>query len=98
MKTYLGGGDIGEWSASRTVRFTPGEKSPSTHWIGGSVGPTAGLDAVEKRKIPSIRRQSNPRAPIVQPITSRYTELPRLFYTDKYAPNREMCTRTIKIF
>jgi hypothetical protein len=43
--------DGGEWSASRTCHFTPGEKAPGTHWIGGHVGPRAGLDAVEKRKI-----------------------------------------------
>jgi hypothetical protein len=36
-----------EWSASRHGRFTPGEKSPRTHWIGGWVGPRIGLDAVE---------------------------------------------------
>jgi hypothetical protein len=35
----------GEWSASCPGRFTPG-----THWIGGWVGPRAGLDDVEKRK------------------------------------------------
>jgi hypothetical protein len=32
--------------------FTPGEKAPSTFWIGGWVGPRAVLDAVVKRKIP----------------------------------------------
>jgi hypothetical protein len=45
----LGGG---EWSASRPGRFTPMEKSPGTHWIGGWVGPRTVLDAVVKRKIP----------------------------------------------
>jgi len=30
------------------------------------VDPRVGLDAVEKRKIPSPRRKSNPRTPIVQ--------------------------------
>jgi hypothetical protein len=25
----------GEWSASRPCRFTPGERAPGTHWIGG---------------------------------------------------------------
>jgi hypothetical protein len=35
----------GEWSASRPGRFTPGN-----HWIGGWVGPRAGLDDMEKRK------------------------------------------------
>jgi hypothetical protein len=40
----------GEWSALRPGRFTPGEKAPDTHWIGGWVGPRAGLDDLEKRK------------------------------------------------
>jgi hypothetical protein len=44
LTSALGGG---EWSASRTCRFTPGERAPGTHWIGGWVGPRAGLD-VEK--------------------------------------------------
>jgi hypothetical protein len=34
----------GEWSASRPGRFTPGERAPGTHWIGGWVDPTAGVD------------------------------------------------------
>jgi len=37
--------DGGEWSASRPSRFTPRERAPSTHWIGGWVGPRAVLDA-----------------------------------------------------
>jgi hypothetical protein len=28
----------------------PGERAPGAHWLGGSVGPRAGMDAVEKRK------------------------------------------------
>jgi hypothetical protein len=39
--------DGGEWSASRPVRFTPGEWAPGTHWIGW-MGPRAGLDAIAK--------------------------------------------------
>jgi hypothetical protein len=39
-----------EWSASRTGRLIPEERAPGTHWIGGWVGPRAGLDEVEKRK------------------------------------------------
>jgi hypothetical protein len=42
---------VGEWSASRPCRFTSGERDPGTHWIGGWVGPRAGLDAMEKRNI-----------------------------------------------
>jgi hypothetical protein len=38
--------DGGEWSASRLGRFTPKERAPGTHWIGGWVGPRAVLDAV----------------------------------------------------
>jgi hypothetical protein len=38
----------GEWSASRTGRFNPGEGATSTHWIGVWVDPRAGLDDLEK--------------------------------------------------
>jgi hypothetical protein len=43
-----------ECSALRSDRFTLGERVPCTHWIGGWVGPRAGLDAVAKRKKHSI--------------------------------------------
>jgi hypothetical protein len=64
----------GEWSASRPGRFTSRERAPGTHWIGGWVGPRAVQNAVVKREIPSPRRKSNPRTPIVQPVAQRYTE------------------------
>jgi hypothetical protein len=35
-----------EWSALRSCRFSAGEKTSSTHWIGVWVGPRAGLDAL----------------------------------------------------
>jgi hypothetical protein len=54
--------DGGEWSASRPGRFTPREKPPGIHWVGGWVGPRASFDAVVKRKIPSLCRDSNPRS------------------------------------
>jgi hypothetical protein len=41
--------DEGEWLASRPSRFTTRERAPSTHWIGGWVGPRAVLEAVVKR-------------------------------------------------
>jgi hypothetical protein len=66
--------DGGEWSALRPCRFTPTERAPGTHWIGGWVGPRAVLDAVVKRKTPGPRRESNPRNPIVQPVAQRYTD------------------------
>jgi hypothetical protein len=66
--------DGDEWSASRTGPFTPRERVPGTHWIEGWVGFRAVLDAVVKRKIPSPRRESNPRTLIVQPVAQRYTD------------------------
>jgi hypothetical protein len=60
--------------SSLSGRFTPRERAPGTRLIGGSVGPSAGLDAVVKRKIPSPRRESNPRTPIVQPVAQCYTD------------------------
>jgi hypothetical protein len=65
--------DGGEWSASCPGSFTPRERDPGTHWIGGWVGPRAILDMVVKRKIPSPRQESNPRTPIVQLIAQHYT-------------------------
>jgi hypothetical protein len=43
--------DEGEWSASRSGRFNPGERARGAHWIGDWVGPRASLNAVHKRKI-----------------------------------------------
>jgi hypothetical protein len=38
----------GDWSASPSCRFTPGESALGTHWIGGWVNPRAGLNGMEK--------------------------------------------------
>jgi hypothetical protein len=65
---------VSERSASRPGRFAPRERAPGTDWIGGWVGPRAVLDAVVKKKIPNLRRKSNPRTPIVQPVAQRYTD------------------------
>jgi hypothetical protein len=48
------------------------ERAPGTHWIGGWVGPRAGLDAVMKRKIPSPRRESNPKPRIQRNKTALF--------------------------
>jgi hypothetical protein len=40
----------GEGSVSRPGRFTPGERTSGTHWIGGWVDLRAGLDDLTKRK------------------------------------------------
>jgi hypothetical protein len=61
--------DGGKWSASCPCCFTPRERAPHTHWIGGWVDPRAILDMVIKRKIPSPPPQeSNPRTPIIQSV------------------------------
>jgi hypothetical protein len=56
------------WVVSVTPRprFTPG-----THWIGGWVGPRAGLDAGARRNILCPWRGSNLDRPIVQPVRSQ---------------------------
>jgi hypothetical protein len=74
MQSLTAALDGGEWSASCPGLFTPREKTPGTHWIGGWVDPRAGLDMVSKRKIPSTCQESNPNHPIVQPIASCYTD------------------------
>jgi hypothetical protein len=42
--------DRDEWSVSRLGLFIPGERAPGTHWKGVTVGPRAGLNAVERRR------------------------------------------------
>jgi hypothetical protein len=63
-----------EWSASRPGRFTPRERAPDTHWIGGWVGPRAVMDTLVKRKLPSLRQELNPRTLIVHSVAQRYTD------------------------
>jgi hypothetical protein len=59
------------------------ERPPSTHWIGGRVGLRAVLNAVEKKKIPTPRRESKPRSPIVQPVAQSYTDWATTAVTEK---------------
>jgi hypothetical protein len=59
---------VGEWLASRIGRFTPG-----THWIGGWVGPRAGLDDMERRQFLTLPGH-NSEPSVVEPVASRYTD------------------------
>jgi hypothetical protein len=59
--------DGGEWSALCPGCFTPRERAPGTHWIGGWVGPRAVMDAVVKRKISNPSWESNPDHPAHSP-------------------------------
>jgi hypothetical protein len=47
-------------------RFIPRERAPGTHWIGGWVDPSAVLDAVVKRKIPSPRQEPLPLSQVFE--------------------------------
>jgi hypothetical protein len=52
--------------------FIPRERAPSTHCIGGWVGPRTGLDVVEKRNImplPRIQPQLSTPMPVETPRT-----------------------------
>jgi hypothetical protein len=51
-----------------------GERVPGTHWIGGWLGPIAGLDAVANRKILSPCRESNSGCP-ARSLVAILTEL-----------------------
>jgi hypothetical protein len=77
MKTYGG-----EWSASCSCHFTPGERLPSTHFIGGWVGPRAGLDAV-KRKILHWW-ESNPGHPARRPSLYQLSYPDSIYYTNPH--------------
>jgi hypothetical protein len=57
-------------SASLPSRYTPRDMAALTHWTGGWVGPSVGLDAVEQEK--SLATASN-RAPAVQSVARHYT-------------------------
>jgi len=53
--------------------FTSGERTPSTHWLGGWAGPKADVDVGEKRKIPSLPPQE---------IKNQSSSLQPSYYTD----------------
>jgi hypothetical protein len=78
--------DRDEWSVSLPGRFTPRERASGTHEIGGWVGPRAGVDAVVKKKIPSIFRDSNPRSftPYSSTIPLSYPGSSFVSYDSKY--------------
>jgi hypothetical protein len=76
----------GEWPVSRPCRLTPGERTPGSHWRGGSVGPRAGLDDVERRKLltlPGLELQPLGRPARSQTLYKlRYPDSPMLDYNE----------------
>jgi hypothetical protein len=61
-------GDSGQFHV--LAALYPWGKDPGTHWIGGWVGPRAGMDAEARRKILSPARD---RTPVVQSAVRHYT-------------------------
>jgi hypothetical protein len=64
------------WVVSVTPRprFTPGERTTSTHWTADWVGLRAGLDADARGKLLCLCRGSNPGSPVIQPVVRQYTD------------------------
>jgi hypothetical protein len=58
--TIVGGG----WSPLCPDHFNPRGRAPGTYWIGGWLGPRAGLDDVD----------SNSDRSVVQTVASRYSD------------------------
>jgi hypothetical protein len=63
--------DISKWSASCSGYFIPREIAPDIHWIVGTVGPLAGLDATERRIISYRCRDSNSNSSVGHPLVRR---------------------------
>jgi hypothetical protein len=62
--------DGGEWPASRSDRITPGRIAPGTTRLGGWVGLSVSLDAVDKRKSCHVGNLTW----AFQPAARRYTD------------------------
>jgi hypothetical protein len=60
-----------EWSASRSGRFTPGERAPGTHWIGGWGTPEP-VWTTWRNESSCPHRYSNSDPSVVEPVVSRY--------------------------
>jgi hypothetical protein len=63
---------VGEWSASRPCRFTPGERAPGTHFMRLG-GPQSRSGRYGEVKIFYPSGTQTPAPPVVQPVASRYT-------------------------
>jgi hypothetical protein len=61
---------MGEWRYKSIILDLGNrwETAPSIHWIGGCICPTAGLDAMEKRKISCSFQESKPYSSAAQPV------------------------------
>jgi hypothetical protein len=73
---FLDLGTSWRWSVSRPCCFTPGERAPGTHRIGGWAGPRDGLDNVNRK---SLTLQGLELRPLGRPARSQ--SLYRLRFT-----------------
>jgi len=69
--------DGDEWSASRSGRFTPRERTPGTHCIGGCMGPRSGLDAGWGEKFTALAGTRIPDHPALNYFTREADFIPR---------------------
>jgi hypothetical protein len=67
-----------------------GNSARGTHLIEGWVGPRGGLDDMEKCKFLPLW-DSNPYPSVIQPVVSRYTEIPWLSALKWPWPNLRYC-------
>jgi hypothetical protein len=78
-----------KWSASRPARFTPRERAPSTHWVGGWVGLRSGLDAVVKRKFPAPVGTRTPDHPARSPALYHWAIPAHAVHTHTHSNTQE---------
>jgi hypothetical protein len=76
-------------SVTARPRFTPGERTPGTHWTGAWVVPRVGLDTEDRGKILFPCRGSNPDRPVVQPVVR--TELYGIVLSSLFSDVEELC-------
>jgi hypothetical protein len=69
----------GEWPASRSGRFTPGERAPGTYWTVGWVSLRAGLDDMQRKFLTLLGLELRP---LGRPARSQ--SLYRLRYPGSY--------------
>jgi hypothetical protein len=63
-----------------SAAFPPEEKFAGIHWIGSGMGPTAGLNDMEWRKISFYCRESNPCSPACSPSPYRLISVHYYYY------------------
>jgi hypothetical protein len=111
MKAYWGSGCIapsilhigtrwGEWLASRPGRLTPGGRATATRWIGGWMGPRAGLDVVARRKKfhHYLSQELNPGHPAHSLVSSSLILLTSLHRLPRFSVSQSHpfhCTRNL---